>query len=444
LSLSLEHTCAACGASIAIRGARAFLPLPCPRCGETFRARTEIGGYRLGEVLACSGLGVIFRATDQGSAELAVKVIQPPFAAEVVDVEYFVSEVWAIARLNHPHCVRVFATGVDHGLAWIAMEWLTHGSLADRLATRGKLREAEVLAIGLQTAGALEAAHAAGHGHHDVGPENLVFADPRTVKVTDFGQAALYRISGNNLGTMWGRAAYVAPERMRGEPEEAHSDIYGLGVVLFQALTGVLPQGGEPNPLATLEQIESVEVRVENFVSGLHEKTVLLINRMLAAEPAQRFQQWSEVVAQLAQAGGIVARRDASGSPDRSAKRSAPAPPKAVRRRTPATLVWLLGALGFTVGLSVLSAVIISKRQASGARPIRTARLVASPPPVATPLAPPVVTPVATPFPTTPKPTPRPTGTPRPAATPRAAATPSPAKSKRVEKNEKGDRPRPQ
>jgi len=115
-----------------------------------------------------------------------------------------------------------------------------------------------------------------------------------------------------------------------------------------------------------------------------------------------------------------------------------------VRRRTPATLVWLLGALGFTVGLSVLSAVIISKRQASGARPVRAARLVASPPPVATPLAPPVVTPVATPFPTTPKPTPRPTGTPRPAATPRAAATPSPAKSKRVEKNEKGDRPRPQ
>jgi serine/threonine protein kinase len=276
------------------------------------RARDRIGGYRLHEPLARSGLGVIFRAEDESGASLAVKVLQPPLAATAADVDDLASEVWAIAGLNHPNCLRIFATGVEQGAAWIAMEWLTRGSLADRLAERGRLREAEVLAIGIQAAAALGAAHAAGHAHRDVEPNNLVFADAHTVKVTDFGQAALYQIIGDDLGTMWGRTWYVPPERVRAEPEEAYSDIYSLGAVLLHALTGTPIHNGELHALNTLEMLEGAQLRVEDLAGPLHEKTAEVLNRMLAAEPTQRLQHWDEVYHLLTQAGTLVARREAS------------------------------------------------------------------------------------------------------------------------------------
>lgn len=309
------------------RGAQAFIPQPCRACGNPTRPLDRIGNYRLHEVIARSGLGVIFRAEDAAGATLAVKVLQPSLSAASGDVDDFASEVWAIAGLNHPNCLRIFATGVERGAAWIAMEWLARGSLAARLAERGKLREAEVLAIGIQAAAALGAAHAAGHSHRDVEPNNLVFADAHTVKVTDFGQAALYQIIGEDLGTMWGRTWYVSPERVRAEPEDAHSDIYSLGTVLLHALTGTPIHNGEPHALNTLEMLEGAQLRVEDLAGPLHEKTAAVLNRMLAAEPTQRFQQWDEVYHQLTQAGTLVARREASAPRTRTpAKLAAPTP----------------------------------------------------------------------------------------------------------------------
>jgi len=273
-----------------------------------------------------------------------VKLLQPPLAAEPRDVDYFASEVWALARLNHPNCLRIFATGVDHGTAWIAMEWLARGSLADRISDRGRLHEPEVLAIGLQAAVALGAAHAAGHAHRDIEPGNLVFADAHTVKVTDFGQAALYQIAADDLGIMWGRTWYVPPERLRNEPEEAHSDIYSLGAVLFHALTGEPLHGGEPYGPLTLELLDSEEeVRVEETAGPLHQKTAEVLDRMLSSEPSRRFQHWSEVMAQLTQAGTLVARREALASQRTAppAKPSTPAPAHVRPRAATGPWLWL-------------------------------------------------------------------------------------------------------
>ncbi len=384
-----------------LRGAQIFVPLPCPSCGRVARARDEIGGYRLHELLKRSGLGVIFRAEDSAGGSLAVKIVQPACAAESTDIEYFVSEVWALARLNHPNCLRIFATGVECGVAWIAMEWLAHGSLAERLADRGRLREAEVLSIGVQVASALGAAAAADHTHRDLEPNNLVFADALTVKVTDFGQAALYQIAADDLGTMWGCTWYVSPERLRNEPEEAHSEIYSLGAVLFHALTGTPLHGGEPAAQITLELIESGEIRVQDFVDSLHEQTADILNRMLASEPSQRFQYWSEVVTQLHQAGALVARRDAPSRIRAPAPAKAPAPTTTPRALPSSRLPWALVTLAF-VALTVAAGIFGSKH-----RP-------APPPPQPAPAAP--RSPAASPAPS---PSPAPV-----AATPDAAVTP--------------------
>ncbi len=387
-----------------------FVPLPCPHCGVVSRARDEIGGYHLHEVLARSGLGIILHAVDSAGESLAVKLLQPPLAAESTDVEYFVSEVWALARLNHPNCLRIFATGVEQGTAWIAMEWLPHGSLADRLAERGRLRESEVLAIGVQAAGALGAAHAAGHQHRDLEPNNFVFADARTVKVTDFGQAALYQIAADDLGTMWGRTCYVSPERFRNEPEEAYSDIYSLGAVLFHALTGAPLLGGEPNGQNALDLIESGDVRVEGMVSPLHDKTALVLNRMLTSEPTQRFQYWSEVVTQLTQAGTLVARRDtpASPKPHPPVKLVAPAPAPAARPPRDFSLFWAL--LSITLLALAVGAGVFAWKNRARLQPTPAPIAVATPRP---PAPSPILTPIATPV----------------AATPiaKVAATPAPA-----------------
>ena len=396
---STEHTCAQCHTRFVLSGAQVFIPRPCPACGTVGRAREEIGGYRLHEVLRRSGLGVIFRAEDSAGGALAVKILQPALAGESTDADYFVSEVWAIARLNHPNCLRIFAAGVEHGSAWIAMEWLPHGSLADRLAARGRLREAEVLSIGVQAAAALGAAHAAGHSHRDLEPNNFVFADALTVKVTDFGQAALYQVAGDDLGTMWGRAWYVSPERLRNEPEEAHSDIYSLGATLFHALTGSPLHEAEPNGQTTLELLESGEVRVEDFVPALNERTVLVLNRMLAAEPAQRFQHWSEVASQLSQAGSLVARRDASAH----ARAAAPLPPAARpvgRQAAPRSKrPWVVATLLF-FALAIVAGVVAWRHRVVA--PVSRVVAVAPSPRVVPPTSAPPPTPAATPPPATP------------------------------------------
>jgi hypothetical protein len=349
---SIEHSCAQCRAISVLYGAQVFVPHPCAKCGAINRARSEIGGYLLGPMAARSGLSVVFHATDPTGTPVAVKLVQPPFTAGPRDVEYFVSEVWALARLNHPNSLRIFAAGVERGMAWIAMEWLTEGSLARRIATRGALREAEVLVFGAQAAAALGAAFAAGHTHRNLTPDNLVFADARTVKVTDFTQAALYQLTAYDMGTMWGRAWYVSPERLRNESEEAPSDIYALGTVLYHALAGTPLHGGEPYGLTTLEMIETEKMQVEVDLPNLHERTARTLNRMLAAETSDRFQHWNEVVTELIQATALVARRDALA---RSAK---PEPPKPVMPLTPASKpqatsrswVWIAAAV-FAVAL---------------------------------------------------------------------------------------------
>ncbi|HYR57346.1 MAG TPA: hypothetical protein VEO95_01905, partial [Chthoniobacteraceae bacterium] len=197
-------------------------------------------------------------------------------------------------------------------------------------------------------------------------PNNLLFADAHTMKLTDFGQAALYRIAAHDLGIMWGRTCYVSPERLRNEPEEAHSDIYSLGAVLFHALTGAPLHGGEPHGPTTLCFLESEDVRVEEVAGPLHEKTAEALNRMLASEPARRIQHWSDVMEQLTQAGTLVARREALAPPrpraTAPAKSGAAAPPDVRPRRGGRPWLWLAA---FVLIVAAIAAVVAWQHHAN-------------------------------------------------------------------------------
>ena len=281
------------------------------------RARSDFAGYRLGEPIARSGLAVLFHATDPVTGvEFALKLIQPPSRSEPEDLGRFVAETRAAAALEHPHCARIFGAGVEEGLAWVATELLTGGSLAGRLAAVRRLGEAETLTDGLQAASALAAAHAAGLTHHDLEPNNLMFDEAATLKVTDFGQAVFYERLSDEVGVVWGRPAFVAPERLGRAKEDELTDIYGLGATLFCALTGAPPYNGEAHGQMLFDRMGSEPIRIEDHVRPIHTATAAVLNRMLTASRGRRFQSWEEVIEDLTRAHTELTGRAAPPDPE--------------------------------------------------------------------------------------------------------------------------------
>ena len=282
-------------------------------CGGEWRPRREVGGYRLLEPLARSGLAMTFRAVGpESDASLAVKVLRPPFGFTQEDLERFSNDVRILAAYEHPHWLRIYDGGIEEDLAWLAMEWLPEGSLADLLAERGRLDEKAVLQFGAQAASALASAREAGLQHHNLHLTNCLLADEHTLKIAGFAEAHFYERAGEEVGALWGRLCCAPPERIFGDAEDARSEIYALGCILFQALAGALPYDGEIMPEIFYTRLGGSSLRLENFVSPIRKSTAEVIDRMLALGPGQRFQSWEETLESLTSA---LETADQSGSP---------------------------------------------------------------------------------------------------------------------------------
>jgi eukaryotic-like serine/threonine-protein kinase len=206
--------------------------------------RTDVlaGRYVLREVLGTGGMATVWRATDQVlGREVAVKVLNPHFAADAGFVARFEREARHAARLSHPGLVMVFDSGIDNGTAFIVMELVAGRTLRQVLDGRGTLPLGEAVAIAAAVCEALEVAHAAGLVHRDIKPANIVLSGGE-VKVLDFGIARAEGSAGGTrtLGVL-GTAAYLSPEQASGGQAGPQSDLYSLGCVLFEMLTGEPP-----------------------------------------------------------------------------------------------------------------------------------------------------------------------------------------------------------
>src|ERR687893_76695 len=213
------------------------------------------GRYRLGALLGAGGMGRVYRAFDARlKREVALKALAEHYAQAPEFVERFKREVRSVASLNHPNIIRVFDSGEDEaGSPYMAMELAAGGTLKDRIRSTGPLPPREATRIVLQVADALGAAHEAGIVHRDVKPENVLLTEGGDVKVADFGIArATEATAMTHTSMILGTAPYLSPEQARGEPVGPSSDLYSLGVVLYESLTGRTPFGtGEHlNPLA--------------------------------------------------------------------------------------------------------------------------------------------------------------------------------------------------
>jgi beta-lactam-binding protein with PASTA domain len=258
--------------------------------------------YRIVQPLGNGGMAEVYLAHDDIlDRDVALKVMSGRYAGDDEFVERFKREAQSAAALSHPNIVSIFDRGAsEDGTYYIAMEYLPGGTLKDRITKRGALPPRTAAAVALQIAEALCAAHERGVIHRDIKPHNILITESGDVKVTDFGIArAASSSTMTRTGSILGTAHYISPEQAMGEPVGPASDLYSLGVVLYEMLTGELPFDAE-TPLGIAMKHVSGYLRPPKEVNpqvpeGINAITV----RLLAKDPLDRYTSDAELIEDL-------------------------------------------------------------------------------------------------------------------------------------------------
>ena len=272
----------------------------------------NLGPYQILEKIGSGGMGVVYKALDARlNRHVAIKSLWPAFAAEESARERFLREARSAAAINHPNVTQIYDIGETLGQVWFAMEYLDGPTLYDMMRSEGPIPAARAVAMIQQAAHGLKAAADQGIIHRDIKPSNLVFHSDGSLKVTDFGLAkeALAESGLTASGTMVGTPHYISPEAAQGEPVDARSDIYALGVTLFEMVSGAPPFQGPTTASVLIKHIREPVPPLRSLHPDLPYPLVSLIQRMLAKRPAARPQDYDELLDQLErlQAGGLAA-----------------------------------------------------------------------------------------------------------------------------------------
>ena len=259
------------------------------------------GRYELLEVRGRGGMGVVFRGRDRVLERVvAVKVLAAERAEDETFVARFEREARAAAALSHPNIAAVFDTGRDDMTRFNVMEWVAGLSLAERVRRDGRLPPAQASGIAAAIADALEAAHSVGIIHRDIKPANVMVGDRDAVKVLDLGIArAASDVSLTQTAMMLGSAPYVAPEVAHGRRADERSDIYSLGCLLYELLTGRPPFTGELPAAVVHQHISAVPRPPRELNPGVPAALDALVLQLLAKSPRARPQSARQVAQAL-------------------------------------------------------------------------------------------------------------------------------------------------
>ena len=314
------------------------------------------GRYVLGEVLGTGGMATVWRARDEVlGREVAVKVLSPQYAADPGFLARFDREARHAARLSHPRLVTVFDCGVDGTTPFIVMELVAGRTLRQVLDEAGMLAAGEAVRIAAGVCEALEVAHAAELVHRDITPANIVLTDGQ-VKVLDFGIARAEGATGvTGTAGVLGTAAYLSPEQASGRPAGPQADLYSLGCVLFEMLTGAPPFSADSAVGLAYRQVHDDPGPPSARHPGLPARLDQVTARLLAKDPADR-----PFSAAAARAGLLAAL-----APDTTAPLPLPAggpasgEPARRRRRWPRPAEAVL-AVALAASLAALAAVLLT------------------------------------------------------------------------------------
>jgi eukaryotic-like serine/threonine-protein kinase len=260
------------------------------------------GRYLIERQIGSGGMADVYLATDQSlGRKVAIKILSDRYARDAAFVERFRREAAAAAGLRHPNIVTVYDRGEAMGTSYIAMEYLDGPTLKEEITRRAPLPEPEAVNYATQALAALDAAHRQGVVHRDVKPHNMVLTDEGRLKVTDFGIArAANTQQMTEVGSIVGTAQYLSPEQARGLAVGPESDIYSMGVVLYEMLCGDLPFTGESAVDIAMKQVSDTPPplhRRNRLVSPAMEQVVM---RALAKDPALRFSSAKGMAEELA------------------------------------------------------------------------------------------------------------------------------------------------
>ena len=265
------------------------------------------GRYELGDRLGSGGMSIVYRATDRTlERTVAVKVLAEHLSDDERFVARFRREALAVAKLIRPNIVQVYDTGIDEGRHFIVMEFVEGRSGAQILQQQGPLDAETAAEIGAQACAGLDYAHRRGIIHRDVKPGNLMIVGgpvgggEMTVKLTDFGIArAVEQTRITQVGSVVGTAAYLAPEQVRGEEATPATDVYALGVVLYQFLTGRLPYEGSSLAELAVRQQNERPLPPSTYNDAVPETLGAAVLRALEGDPSRRYASAAEL------AGGL-------------------------------------------------------------------------------------------------------------------------------------------
>jgi eukaryotic-like serine/threonine-protein kinase len=330
--------------------------------------------YELGDLVGSGGMADVYLAHDEVlDRDVAFKLLKAQYAQNEEFVERFRREARSAASLSHPHIVPIFDWGeTGDGTYYIAMEYLSGGTLRDHLISKGALPARTATAAVVEIAEALRAAHEQGIIHRDIKPRNILITDSGHVKVTDFGIArAAEATTISDLGDILGSVKYMSPEQAMGERVGPASDLYSLGVLLYEMLTGRVPyEVATPAEVSEKHAVGELPPHPKEINPEVPESMDALVMKLLAREPQERYGGAAELIEDLRRVrdglSPVVLSGDdaATVALERPAAPTLPAPAPGgteVRRRrkwslimAASTLLALLGAVGGALGWNSL------------------------------------------------------------------------------------------
>ncbi len=296
------------------------------------------GRYRLDAQIGAGGMSTVYRAFDTVlERQVAIKLMHREKAAEEDQLERFRREARAVAQLNHSHVVGVIDAGEDEGTPYIVFEYVEGETLKDRIRRHGRLDVSEAVAYAIEIARALGAAHERQIVHRDVKPQNVLIDEEGSAKVTDFGIARSLDQEGLTAdGRVLGTTDYVSPEQALGHAVTGQSDLYSLGVVLFEMLTGAVPFTGENQVAVAMkhvrEELPDVQIRRPEVSSAL----AAVLDRATDKDLHRRYADDRELIADLEDVLAIEAAR--SGHATGEATAVIRTLPSRAKRRVPVTM----------------------------------------------------------------------------------------------------------
>jgi len=270
-----------------------------------------IGHYKISKRIGTGGMGDVYLATDvTAGRKAALKLLPERFTGDAERLKRFQQEAHAVVGLNHPNILTIYEIGEDHSTHYIASELIEGETLRQRLM-RGRIEVGEGVDIAIQVASALAAAHETGIVHRDIKPENIMLRPDGYVKVLDFGIAKLAEcafadatadgagsatLAETNLGAVLGTVRYMSPEQAYGAPVDKGTDIWSLGVVLYEMVTGQAPFTGETPGEAMSSILETEPPPLTSYITQTPAELQQIISKTLRKERGQRYQSAHELL----------------------------------------------------------------------------------------------------------------------------------------------------